>query len=114
VVFHGLWYAPFYGWLLLASAWARRMPILWAVLPVVVIAAVEKIAFDTSRFAAALLQRVTGGGGLSASAGPMTLETMVPEPLGQLVTRPGLWIGLAVTAVFLFGAVRLRRTRAPI
>ena len=30
---HALWYAPLYGWLLLVSAWARRTPFLWAVLP---------------------------------------------------------------------------------
>jgi ABC-2 type transport system permease protein len=114
VAFHGLWYAPFYGWLLLASAWAKRAPVLWATLPLVAIGVVEKIAFDTSRFATALLDRVTGGGELSASAGPMTLDTMVPQPLGRLVTSPGLWIGFAVTAVFLFAAIRLRRSRGPI
>jgi ABC-2 type transport system permease protein len=26
VAIHGLWYAPFYGWMLLASGWARRAP----------------------------------------------------------------------------------------
>jgi len=30
---HGLWYAPIYGWLLLASGWARRAAFLWAALP---------------------------------------------------------------------------------
>jgi mannosyltransferase len=30
---HALWFAPLYGWLLMISAWARRMPVLWAVLP---------------------------------------------------------------------------------
>jgi ABC-2 type transport system permease protein len=33
VTVHMLWYAPLYAWLLLVSAWARRMPFLWAVLP---------------------------------------------------------------------------------
>ena len=28
-----LWYAPFVGYLMLASAWAPRAPFLWAVLP---------------------------------------------------------------------------------
>ena len=44
VAFHGIWYAPFYGWLLLASAWAKRAPLLWATLPPLSIGAVEKIA----------------------------------------------------------------------
>ena len=32
VTVHALWYAPIFGWLLLVSAWARRVPILWAAL----------------------------------------------------------------------------------
>jgi hypothetical protein len=35
------------------------------------------------------------------------------EP-GRLLSTPGLWIGLAVTAGFLAAAVRLRRNREPI
>src|SRR6266567_5534741 len=45
LIVHGFWYAPFYGWFLLVSAWARRAPFLWAVLPPFVIWGVEKIAF---------------------------------------------------------------------
>src|SRR5262249_51750179 len=33
VAFHGIWWAPFWGWFLLASAWARRAPLLWSTLP---------------------------------------------------------------------------------
>ena len=57
---HGLWYAPIYAWLLLVSAWARRAPLLWAVLPPLAIGAVEKIAFNTSHFAA-ILQHLQSG-----------------------------------------------------
>ena len=57
---HALWYAPIYGWLLLVSAWARRAPFLWAVLPLLAIGRVEKIAFNTSHFAA-MLTRLGGG-----------------------------------------------------
>ena len=45
-----LWYAPFYAWLLLVSAWARRTTFLWAVLPPLAIALVEWITFHTSVF----------------------------------------------------------------
>jgi ABC-2 type transport system permease protein len=34
---HGLWDAPFYGWLLLVSAWAPRVPFIGAFLPPFVI-----------------------------------------------------------------------------
>jgi len=33
---------------------------------------------------------------------------------GIFLSSPGLWIGLAITAVFLVGAIRLRRYRGPI
>ena len=35
---HTLWYAPIYAWLLFVSAWARRMPFVWALLPPLAIA----------------------------------------------------------------------------
>src|SRR5205823_9011505 len=59
---HVLWAAPIYAWLLLVSAWSRRAPLLWAVLPPAAIVAVEKIAFNTSYFRALLFDRFMGGG----------------------------------------------------
>ncbi|MFQ5790383.1 MAG: ABC transporter permease [Acidobacteriota bacterium] len=114
VAFHGLWYAPFYGWLLLVSAWSRRAPFLWATLPPVAIGVVEKIAFNTSYFAAMVQHRFMGSPEPAASAGRMTMDMLAPQPLGQFLTNPGLWLGLGVTAVFLFAAVQLRRYRGPI
>ena len=42
-----LWHAPIYGWLLLVSSWARRATFLWAVLPIIAITILEKLAFNT-------------------------------------------------------------------
>ena len=39
-----LWLLPLFAWLLLASAFAKKAPFLWAVLPFVIIVAVEAIA----------------------------------------------------------------------
>ena len=110
---HGLWYAPFYGWLLLVSAWAPRAPFIWAFLPPFVICGVEKIAFNTSHFLALLQDRLVGpGGSMAADNHPKDfMATLIPE---RFFSTPGLWIGLAVAAVFLFGVVRLRRYRGPI
>lgn len=110
---HGLWYAPFYGWLLLVSAWARRAPLLWATLPAAAVGFLEKIAFNTTYFGHMLEQRLTGG---SQAAGPhqgMSMDAVTPYSLGQLFTSPGLWFGLALTAAMLWGAVWLRRQRGP-
>ncbi len=115
VVFHGLWYAPIYGWLLLVSGWARRATFLWAILPLLAIGVVEKIAFNTSHFGAMLLDRLAGGSqGASSTAGSMSMDALTPLTPVQALISPGLWIGLALTAIFLSAAVRLRRYRGPI
>jgi len=110
---HGLWYAPLYGYLLLVSAWAPRAPFLWAFLPPFVIYGVEKIAFNTSHFLALLQYRLLGQGDAMAphSAPPDFMATLIPT---HFFSTPGLWTGLAVAAVFLFAAVRLRRYQGPI
>ncbi len=112
---HALWYAPIYGWLLLISAWARRVPLLWAVLPPLAIGFGEKIAFNTSHFAAWLGYRISGPQAFSFSPpGSMPMAVMTMLDLGKFLSTPGLWTGLAVAAAFLYAAVRLRRYRGPI
>ncbi|MGB7846328.1 MAG: hypothetical protein WBL63_11990 [Candidatus Acidiferrum sp.] len=112
---HGLWYAPIYGWLLLVSGWARRMPFLWAGLPLLAIGVVEKIAFNTSYFATMLEYRIGGDPqGPASTTGGMSMDSLTQLTPGQFLLSPGLWIGLAVTAIFLAAAVRLRRYREPI
>jgi ABC-2 type transport system permease protein len=115
VTVHMLWYAPIYAWLLLVSAWARRAAVLWAALPLFAIGIVEKIAFNTSHFAALLQWRVMGGpegGSMTGAVGTSIHPTHITP--GTFLSSPGLWIGLAVAAAFLFAAVRLRRSQGPI
>jgi ABC-2 type transport system permease protein len=116
-----LWYAPLYAWLLLVSGWARRATFLWAVLPPFVIGVFERVAFHTSYFGSMLRDRLVG---FAASA--FDLRARVGQPVdphfipltrltpGRFLSSPGLWIGLAVAAIFLTAAVRLRRYREPI
>ena len=114
VTVHGLWYAPFYGWLLLVSAWALRAPFLWAFLPPFVICGVEKIAFDTSYVLTMLGQRLMGPQASTPPPGGAMMDVMAALTPAQFFSLPGLWIGLAIAVVFLAGAVRLRRYREPI
>jgi ABC-2 type transport system permease protein len=116
ITVHGFWYAPIYGWLLLMSSWARRTPFLWAVLPPLTIAVVEKIAFNTTHFATMLLNRLGLGGGEGDGfmAGAMSMYPLMHFSPARVLIDPGLWVGVALCAVFLAIAVRLRRRQAPI
>jgi ABC-2 type transport system permease protein len=111
VTVHSLYYAPIFGWLLLISAWSRRAPFLWAFLPPAAIGFVEKMAFNTSHFAKMLASRISGGMDSNSAPDGMMLGHFHPI---DFLTKPGLWIGLAIAAAFLAGAVRLRRYRGPI
>jgi ABC-2 type transport system permease protein len=116
-----LWHSPIYCWFLLVSGWARRVTLLWAVMPPLAIAAVEYIAFHTSYFGSLLQNRLFG---FAAAAFNLTDKNGVPIdahfiPLAQLapgrfLSSPGLWIGLILSAIFLAAAVRVRRCRGPI
>ena len=114
ITVHGLWYAPIYGWLLLVSAASPRAPFVWAVLPPFVICGVEQIAFKSTHFFNMLQERFIGPPDpamtmqAGASMDPMHL---IPH---HFFSQPGLWVGLAIAAAFLFAAVRMRRYRGPI
>jgi len=116
LILHGLWHAPFYAWFLMVSSWAKRAPFLWAVVPPLAIGIVEKIAFNTSYFANMLWGHLGGSPDSGSQAqGGMDMAGMLGRfaPL-ELLTAPALWVGLALAAIFLAVAVRLRRDRGPI
>lgn len=115
VTVHVLYHAPFYAWLLLVSAWARRAPFLWAIVPPLAIGIFEKVAFNTAYFAHMLMHQLAGGNEVATSTAPMfpTDPGMHLTP-GAFLTSTHLWIGLLVAAAFLAGAVRLRHYREPI
>ena len=114
LIIHGLWYAPFYGWLLVVSAGAPRAPFIWAFLPPFVICAVEKMAFNTSHFAGILLYRATGPETYTPVPGSTMMNLMPALPPMHFFSTPGLWNGLALAVGFLAAAVWLRRYRGPI
>jgi ABC-2 type transport system permease protein len=115
---HVLWFAPIYAWLLLVSAWARRTPVLWAVLPLLAVSAVEKITFNTTLFMHMLQYRVVGAMAEAFEAHPKgtggDVSRLSQLDPGRFLSAPGLWVGLIFAAVFLAAAIRLRRNREPI
>jgi len=117
LVVNALWQAPIYAWFLLVSAWARRVPILWAMGVAVVPAVIERGAFGSAHIAHFLSERFFGGFGEAFSIGgkgekPIHEFSQI-DPL-RTFSSPELWGGLIVAAAFLAAAVWLRRRREPI
>jgi ABC-2 type transport system permease protein len=116
VTAHALWPAPVYCWLLLVSGWPRRATFLWAILPLVAIGGVEEIVFHTWHFAHMVGARLLGAAPTADSTPPNMFPTnpMIHIAPHHFLGSPSLWIGLALAAIFLAAAVRLRRYREPI
>lgn len=123
VLIASLWYAPVAAWLLLVSAWAKRAPFLWAVLPPALLVLFEDIIFDTSHVAQLFAYRLTGflssGFGVGEVEGRRSAEHIresirhASEHLSALplLGELHLYTGLVAAAVLLYGAIRLRRWR---
>ena len=111
---HGLSAAPLYAWMILVSAWAPRAPLAWAILPPVAVGFLERIAFGTVHFAELMLSRLAGGlENVNTPPGGALMDSMTLLPLGQFLIAPRLWVGFAITAVFVAGSIRLRRLAHP-
>lgn len=119
VVAVALWQAPIYGFLLLVSGWARRTAALWAVLPLLALGVLEKLAFDTLHVRDMVLWRVFGWHALAFAPKAGTPHDLPFHPLarltpGHFLASPHLWVGLVLAVVFLVAAVRIRRRREPV
>jgi len=116
LIVHSLWFAPIYALLLLISAWAKRLPLLWVVLPPMAIAMFERMIFNTTYFSQFIKYRIVGAMGLafrnSKQNGVIEYFTQL-DPI-RFLTSPGLWLGLFFAAAFLAAAIRLRHNREPI
>jgi ABC-2 type transport system permease protein len=111
-----LWYAPIVAYLLLASSWAPKSPFLWAVLPPVALAMLEKIAFGSEhvtsflgyRAIAPLKAMFESEEKIKASElGPTDLVANVMD----LLLSPGMLLGLVAAALLLVAAIWVRRYR---
>lgn len=116
-----LWFIPLFAWLLLVSSFAPRMPFVFAVLPPVVIGIVEKVFFDTERFALMLASRGEGLGraieknlnhpminGPEDLYSGLSLEIIFNGFVNSLASG-SFWMGLVVAAAMLWGAIELRK-----
>ncbi len=126
-----IWFLPFFGWLLLVSAWARQVPFLWAALPPLAVIIVEKIvngthtfftmvgeykveffraAFDVQMFKEFDKKHTSEADEIQAIDAVRDNLLSVID-VGGLLSAPELWAGLVIAAVFTAGAIYLRRWR---
>jgi ABC-2 type transport system permease protein len=113
---HVLWFAPLFGWFVLVSAWARRMPVLWVVVPPMAIATLEGILFSSREFLRLVRYRLDGAmrEAFAAHARDGNVNRYLDLDPVNFLTRPGLWLGLLFAAGCFAAAAHLRRRHEPI
>ncbi len=123
VVATGLWMSPFIAWFLFVSTWAKRMPIMWAFLPPIVLGLLEWIVFRTRYFFTTIGER----GDITPLFHSHGLERFFEEEqwrdgvenirllehidLVGFVTATGFWSGLLVCGILTTAAIYVRRYR---
>lgn len=126
-----LWSLPAVGWLMLCSAWSRRVPFLWAtMLPILFCTMVSfmdifpgvEIPHDKLWYTVVyrgLLSVVPGSWiptvdyDLGMVRDPGDLTSAVREVISnwQILGHADIWIGALLGAAMIYGAIRLRRWR---
>jgi hypothetical protein len=120
-----IWMAPLLGWFLFISAWAKRGPLLRAVLPIAILPILEYIVFRSWTLGEAILTRLSivtmpifesiGEIGFDED----DLESMLSENISlvswldysRFLTSIEVWVGLIVCGLFATAAIYMRRYR---
>jgi len=118
-----LWMSPFIGWFLFVSAFTKRMPLLMAFMPLLLIPLIEVIVLRSSVFAEA----VFGRGGMMPLFRGMDMDAFFDEDrmrvneelvrllahldIAQFLASPSLWAGVVVCGLFTTAAIYVRRYR---
>ena len=121
-----IWMSPLLGWLLFISAWAKRGPLLRAVMPIAILPFLEYIIFKSWHLGLAIVKR------LGPEAMPIfdifdfverfdddNLHSALTENIsllsmlnvGKFVTSFEVWAGLVVCGLFVTAAIYVRRYR---
>ncbi|MFV8818103.1 hypothetical protein [Haliea sp. E17] len=101
-----LWIAPCYGWLLLASSWAKRTPSFVAIVPLAVVVIGELMLFGSVVVAGAVQRHLPGFVGGESQA-----DFVFDAAYWAAFDWLGLLLGLVFAAATLAAAVWLRRYR---
>jgi ABC-2 type transport system permease protein len=130
IVTSAIWYLPVAAYLLVVSAWAKRAVMLWSIAPPIVLVLAERWFFGTHVILKQLGARLLGAGQVAfhGTEGCCSWVTTVVNnetiktpasiwgflnPSGFL-SSPETWIGAAVGAALIAGAIQLRTRRTEI
>ena len=130
IVTAAIWYLPVAAWLLVVSAWARRAVMLWSILPPLALVIAERVFLGTHVIAGQLSSRLDGyfshalqytpgaTNWITTEIGHDTINTPVSviqfmNP-GGFFSSSDTWIGAAVGAALIAGAIQLRMRRTEI
>jgi ABC-2 type transport system permease protein len=108
-----LWLAPVWSWLLLASSWAKKVPFLWAWLPVVVVGVAEAWIFSTSRFFEMVGLHIGKGFAIQNSnlhfLNDGDLFDVSVLTWFEALVNSEFWIGILIAAILLAATIYTRR-----
>lgn len=103
-----LWMLPLVSWLLLVSAYAKKSPFLYAVLPVVAVGVAEYVLLGSQGFIGVVK-------GYLLNTGPLLGQNMMYDPswwsLWGVFSSLQFWLGCVFSAALLYGAIWLRENR---
>ena len=102
-----LWYLPGAAYLMLASVFARRVPGLHALLPILLVVLWDNLLGDGTRQVTRFVLRRLSIPGDGAAGNLLRADGNLLLPFQDL----NLWVGLAVGAGMLYTVIRLRRYR---
>ncbi len=114
-----LWWLPYIGWLLFASAAAPRVPFLWAVLPPVIAGFIELIALRSSHLFSFFARHLANMpiGPVAFSWSPTQLNALGFagsnfDRTTRFLTLPSMWIGVGIGIILIILAIIARRYTA--
>ena len=132
-----LWFLPFYGWFLLCSAWAKKLPLAWTVLIPLGAMLLELVTLRTSYISRGIFGHiarwfdafVNDRSGFHFNNMNMTAGVHIMTPgmqaghnnvlmtfgsVADYLVRPEMWIGVGIGIIFVLGAIWLRHNRSEI
>ena len=121
-----IWLSPLLGWFLFISAWAKRGPLLRAVLPIAILPILEYIVFKSWNLGVAILDRLRfetmpifdvsqflsrfDEEDFHQMLGEGVSLTSLLSPM-RFLTSVEVWAGLIVCGLFITAAIYMRRYR---